>query len=68
MFLIVNFVFFQPRFLEWEFLSDWTFSRSLSTCTFFILLAIVKIILLDFFQFCMSEKLYNQNVIVESNY
>ena len=34
MYLIVNLVFFPPRFLEWESLSDCAFSLSLPTCPF----------------------------------
>ena len=36
--LIVNLVFFPPRVLKWDFLSECAFSWSLPTCTFAALL------------------------------
>ena len=35
-YLFVNLVFFTPRYLEFEFLSDYAFSLSLPSCTFLL--------------------------------
>ena len=66
-YLIVN-LFFPPRFLKWEFLSDCATSRSLPTCTFFFSVTTSDYIaegiqtqLLD--PICLNRKTWNINVI-----